>query len=197
MTSPYDGISIDRYLEVTEQLVEKHPLSDEDIIEAVLDAWSSIFRSRIGDKLIVGEDITFSPQIMGNFLHELIPLFLSEKYPDLWRKDRIKSEKDLVYIPSSEYSAEIKTSSSKTGLFANRSYGQLDNQTGKSKSGYYIGVNFEKFKTSDMSFKPEIKLIRFGWLDHSDWIAQESATGQSATLNKITTPHKLLTIYNN
>ena len=61
-------------------------------------------------------------------------------------------------------------------VYGNRSYGQqLQNLqlAKKEKSGYYITVNF---------FKQTLLLVRFGWIDATDWRPQASPTGQMAGL---------------
>jgi hypothetical protein len=87
------------------------------------------------------------------------------------------------------YSIEIKTSG-QLGLkiFGNRSYGKsVENPdlAKKEKSGYYITVNF---------YDRIINLIRFGWIDHSDWKAQSSESGQSAGLSEEIYTYKLIPI---
>ena len=78
----------------------------------------------------------------------MIPLELSGKYPQLWRREKDTTEKDLVYIPNDNFSIEIKTSSSPRNIFGNRSYAQKSTtgKTKKSKSGYYLVINFEKIE---------------------------------------------------
>ena len=124
-------------------------------------------------------------------------IYLAKRHPNAWRKEIDKADKDLVYIPNPDYSVEIKTSSSANGIYGNRSYGQenSDNNSGKSKDGYYITVNFEKFEPGNPDFHPIIKKIRFGWIDHSDWHAQRAATGQQASLSTEARDNKLLLIY--
>lgn len=164
-------------------MIAAHPLRADDITAAVLDSWASIFESRIGKHGIrIGKDIFPVPQLMGAFLHELIPLELAAKYPDVWRGNKKKGEKDLVYVTNLKLSIEVKASSHKTSIFANRSYAQPQSTAplAKRKDGYYIAVNFEKFE--DGLTRPRIRRIRFGWLDHTDWIAQASARGQQAHL---------------
>jgi hypothetical protein len=63
----------------------------------------------------------------------------------------------------------------------------------KSKSGYYLTVNFQKFSASNK--KPRILLIRFGWLDSTDWRGQAAQTGQQASLSWEADNYKLLKIY--
>jgi len=142
------------------------------------------------------------PQIMGFFLHELIPSELGRRFPGVWREDRAKDEKDLVYQPDPAFSAEIKTSSHPSRIFGNRSYAQTgaSNRRTKQKSGYYTAVNFEPFVYKpdgqpDTTRRPDILRIRFGWLDHSDWTGQQSQTGQQSTLSSAVENGKLLTLY--
>lgn len=195
MASPYEGYSVKEWNRITEDLIAKHPLSEKEIVYAVLDAWNRIKLTKIGGELQIGIDVFPSPQIMGNYLHELIPVMLAHKYPGVWRKEQLKDEKDMVYIPNDFYSVEIKTSSNATNIYGNRSYGQAnsENNSGKKKYGYYITVNFEKY--TETNHNPRIKKIRFGWIDHSDWHAQAAATGQQASLALDARDHKLKLLY--
>lgn len=142
---------------------------------------------------MIGKDIFPKPQIMGFFLHELIPLTLAKRYPDKWRKEETAAEKDLIYIPDDTFSVEIKTSSSAKNIYGNRSYAQEANSVKKSKSGYYLAINFQNF--SAKISKPQITRVRFGWLDHADWIGQTAATGQQARLSPDVEQKKLIILY--
>lgn len=197
MLSPYISLEKSQWKSMTEELVSNHPLDTDEIVEVVLDAWDRILLTKIGGELQIGVDVFPSPQILGNYLHELIPVLLSYKHPNIWRKEEDKIDKDMVYIPNDYFSIEIKTSSNPNNIYGNRSYGQenSDNNSGKSKSGYYLTINFEKFDTKNKLYKPKIKKIRFGWIDHSDWKAQSSATGQQASLNIDARDNKLLLLY--
>lgn len=113
----------------------------------------------------------------------------AHRYPGVWRREETADEKDLVYIPDQDYSIEVKASSSVKSIFGNRSYAQEAASAKKSKSGYYLAINFEKFVSAK---RPEITLVRFGWLDHFDWIGQAAATGQQARLDPNAERHKLL-----
>ena len=154
-------------------------------------------KTSIASQLKIGVDIFPAPQILGNYLHELIPIILEKKYPGLWAKDTQKKDKDLVYIENSYFSCEIKTSSSKNNIYGNASYGQEDsaNSTSKSKDGYYIAINFEKFDSNNPNFKPRIRKIRFGWLDHTDWHSQGASSGQQASIRPKVRDNKLKLIY--
>ncbi|MGO1134840.1 ScaI family restriction endonuclease [Bacillus subtilis] len=197
MNSPYENQPMEKWINITEEIVGEHPLDFDVIVNVVLEAWERILGTKIGGELQIGKDVFPSPQIMGNYIHELIPALLSRKYPEKWRKEIIKEDKDVVYIPNSDYSVEIKTSSNANNVFGNRSYGQENSEhnSGKSKSGYYITVNFEKFDTKNPDYKPKIKKIRFGWIDHEDWKAQKSQTGQAAPLSKEARDNKLILLY--
>ena len=194
MASPYDGLPVGKWMEKTRELIEEHPLNAAEIVEVVLDAWDKILTTQIGGALQIGVDIFPSPQIMGNYLHELIPAILSKRYPGIWRRENTKDDKDLEYIPDPFYSVEIKTSS-QNKIFGNRSYGQenSDNSSGKQKYGYYIAINFDKF-SSDGTL-PRIRRIKFGWIDHTDWRAQAAATGQNSTLDNNAWNYKLVELY--
>lgn len=198
MASPYANEPEQRWSEITERLINEHPLSNEDIVSAVLEAWEGIMKTSIAGELQIGVDIFPTPQILGNYLHELIPVILERRYPDLWARDVQKNDKDLVCVQNSFYSCEIKTSSNSNNIFGNASYGQEDssNSTSKSKDGYYIAVNFEKFNPDNPNFKPRIRKIRFGWLDHTDWHSQSASSGQQASIRPNVRDNKLKLLYN-
>jgi len=194
MSSPYSGVPTERWQEVTLRLIDEHPLDPKEIVEIVLESWNSIFDSKMGTKgFRIGKDIFPKPQIMGFLLHELIPLELAARYPDKWRGDRDASEKDIVYIPNDYYSIEVKTSSNPSHIYGNRSFAQKSSKSKKAKSGYYLAINFGKFSKSTLH--PEIRLVRFGWLDSEDWIGQRSATGQQSRLSPDVENKKLLVVY--
>jgi hypothetical protein len=176
--------------------VSKWPSAEDRRNQAVvLQAWTDIFDSKLGPKNFqIGRHIFPKPQIMGFFLHELIPLEFAARYPTEWRGEKTAGDKDMVYIPDNRFSIEIKTSSHPAQIFGNRSYAQEGETAGKkSKSGYYLTVNFGKFAPSGI--EPEILRIRFGWIDHSDWIGQVAQSGQQAHLTLGADRFKLLTIH--
>lgn len=177
--SPYEKLSENEWANKTKELVNEHPLTNDDIVEVVLEAWEGILKTKIAGELQIGVDIFPSPQILGNYLHELIPVFLAKRFPGEWTRDLEKKDKDLVYTKNPYYSAEIKTSSNPNNIYGNASYGQEDsaNSSSKTKDGYYLAVNFEKFNPSNKNFVPRIKKIRFGWLDHTDWHSQSASSG--------------------
>ena len=192
--SPYEGLVEDLWIRKTEELIDRHPLKMNELVQVVIGCWDGILNTRLGTgRYQIGHDIFPTPQIMAFLLHELIPLELAGHHPDIWRRDNSSDEKDVVYTPDDQYSFEIKASSSRTGIFANRSYAQPSSNAKKHKAGYYLAVNFEKFR--GVHVKPRITWIRMGWLDHTDWIAQRAATGQQARLDLRARDNKLLQLY--
>ncbi len=192
--SPYKNIPPDKWDDITKKLVKKHPLSANEIKNTVLLAWDEIFFSRIGQKpYYIGKDIKPKPQIMGFFLHELIALAFEKKYPGKWKKEQSVKDKDIIFIPNNIFSIEIKTSSNPTRIFGNRSYAQKNQAAKKEKTGFYLAVNFEQFQKNKI--QPRILKIRFGWLDHEDWIGQKSPTGQQSRLSREIEDKKLIGLY--
>ncbi|MEH3102643.1 MAG: ScaI family restriction endonuclease [Sphingomonas phyllosphaerae] len=194
MPSPYAGIAPELWEQRTRDLIAAHPLDTGEIVDVVQTCWADIFESRLGGKFRIGHDIEPKPQIMGFLLHELIPLELQSRHAGEWRPEKAKDDKDLVYVPDPSLSVELKTSSHPSQIFGNRSYAQPQTGAGKSKDGYYLTVNFEKFGASGL---PRLTLIRFGWLDHTDWIGQAAATGQQARVRPESDRAKLLRLYSN
>lgn len=193
MLSPYLNKNKKTWARITKQLVDKHPLKDK-IVEVVLQSWEDIFNSKMG-RFSIGKEIFPSPQIMSFFLHELIAHNLSLEFPDTYKVGEKKNEKDIHNIKDPSMGIEIKGSSNPTQIFANRSYAQPSSDSEeKDKNGYYIAVNFEKFNSSKTN-KPRITKIRFGYLEHSDWIAQKAATGQQARLSPDAYQYKLIELY--
>jgi len=184
--SPYDNVDVKNWHKITEGLVKKHPLSPV-IVDMCLKSWQSILNGTINTylNLKIGE-LGISPQAAGALLHDVIPAYIVKNVPG-FRKG-IGKEKDIVYESDDYFSLELKTSSQKS-IFGNRSYAK--SETGKSKSGYCLAVNFEKIDRKD----PRILRIQFGWLDHSDWVEQKSEKGQQASLTKEARKYKLITLY--
>ncbi len=193
MKSPYKDLPKEQWETKTKDLINSHPLKN-DIVDIVLSSWNAIFESNLAG-FKIGKDIYPEPQIMGFFLHCLIALHINKKYPD-YKVGAAKTEKDIHNVKDDSLSIEIKTSSHKSQIFANRSYAQpqVGNEK-KGKDGYYIAVNFEKFNPLAMHVRPNITKVRFGYLEHSDWIAQGAATGQQARLEHSAYTSKLITLY--
>lgn len=203
--SPYAGLRAPQWTKRTAELLKKYPLRMSEICEIVNQSWASLFKSKLGTKgFRIGQDIFPRPQIMGFLLEELIVLELASRFPRTWQRGREKNDKDVVCLKDAALSFEIKTSTHATQIFGNRSYGQKQRKRRgrtstaktkpiKEKSGYYLAVNFEGFGTKETL--PRVRRIRFGWLDHKDWVAQKSETGQQARVELKAQRSKLRTLF--
>jgi len=56
-------------------------------------------------------------------------------------------------------------------------------------------VNFQRWRDVAPDHFPAIRIIRLGWLDHSDWIAQTAATGQQARIRPEAYAGRLIELY--
>ena len=192
MKSPYKGKSVVEWNEITKGLIEAHLLDNEEIVKIILESWEAIFNSKIAN-LTMGTDIIPNPQMLGFFIESITAAKLAEKHPSIWKHGKSKDEKDIVCLTDNNLSIEMKASSSSGKIFGNRSYAQEQSKNAtKDKSGYYLTVNFEK---SDGITVPKITLIRFGYIEHSDWRAQKSAKGQQANLPPEVYKNKFVTLY--
>lgn len=190
MVSPYAGLSESEWRSKTNELVKDHPLDQKEIKKIVLRCWKCILNTVVGDYKI-GVDIFPKPQITGFLLHTLICLEISKFDPKTWECEKKASDKDIVNLNNALYSIEVKTSSHKSQIFGNRSYAQISDKPKKSKSGYYLVINFEKFESNVV---PKIHKIRFGWLDHKDWLGQKSESGQQSNISASVAKYKLIEI---
>ncbi len=186
--SPYLGKKSDNWEEITKDLIQKHPISTTELKKTVLDSWDSILKTSIANYKI-GIDIFPTQQMLGFLLQQLISLHFEKKYPKLWRGEQRASDKDMVCLTDEIFSIEIKTSSNPNKIYGNRSYAQKSSKGKKKKSGYYLAINNQPIKKETT---PKVLKIRFGWLDHSDWMGQAKATGQQASLSPDVETLKLL-----
>lgn len=202
MASPYQDLPEDKWLEKTKQLVEEHPLDLKTIEDVASKSWNNLWSTTIGENELAIKLIEINPtaSLIGDFFEKLFAKELNRRYPTLWRGGTRKVDKDIVYLPNDLYSIEIKISGQdKFEIFGNRSYALKKEKAGlenepkkakivsvqKQKSGYYITVNYSQ---------TYLKLIRFGWIDHSDWEGQKKDSGQSAGLNQKVYEYKLIRI---
>ncbi len=190
MSSPYAGLPPDRWPEVTKCLLDQHPLSPPQILEVCLSCWGLLWQTTIGPP---GEGVPLGSidvpaTVVGYFLERLIARRLSDLFPGVWRGGTA-AEKDLVFSPDHRFSVEIKCSGQRgVKVYGNRSYGQdLEDpaRAKKSKSGYYITVNF---------CRQALLLVRFGWIDEDDWRPQKAPSGQMAGLGEDVYAGKLVEI---
>ncbi len=191
MQSPYASVPLEEWKSVTERLIAENPLSLNDIRELVLESWQELWQTQlgVGPSAIPLSEIEVPATVIGYFFEKLFIRNLLQRQPSKWRGGREKGDKDIVYLANERYSIEVKTSGQMgTKIFGNRSHGQQLTDLArvqKEKSGYYITVNF---------FGMSLNLIRFGWIDHSDWKPQRSPTGQMAGLTEEVYYYKLVPI---
>lgn len=190
MVSPYFGLPVNQWESVTRRLVQRHPLSGELILDAALLSWQRLWSTWVGDGRVGFPLAEIDPPatVIGYMFEKLFAKELAVRLPNDWRGGS-GSEKDLHCIRNEALSVEMKASG-QLGyrIYGNRSYGQtLENADAakKDKSGYYITVNF---------YGQTLTLLRFGWIDASDWQAQKSPTGQMAGLSQEVYEYKLLPI---
>jgi len=159
--------------------VDEHPITNS-IAHLCLLTWESILNGTINSFLNLKiREMSISPQAISNLFHDILPIYIERTIPN-WKKGIEVYDKDVVNVHDNRYSFEIKVSSSKNSIFGNRSYGQSSRTSKKSKDGYYLAINVDKLSVEH----PSIRIIRFGWLDHTDWISQRAQTGQQARLGQ-------------
>jgi hypothetical protein len=186
--SHYAGKPESEWESVTEHLLANHPLKEDTIRSVAEAAWGKLWETTVGSgrTAIRLAELDVPAMVAGYFFEQLFAREMQCRFPGKWRGTQGKDEKDLYYIPDPKISIEVKTSG-QLGLkvYGNRSYGQqLQNEqlAKKEKSGFYITVNF---------FRGTLTLLRFGWIDASDWMPQASPTGQMAGLPDSVYRHKL------
>jgi len=191
VTSPYKGLPKEIWLDKTRELVLQHPLRVELIRDIAVSCWGTLWQTKIGEGPTVFriDEVEVPSAVVGYFFEKLFARELAARLPTDWRGGQSKEEKDIVCLSDPYFSVEMKTSGQLgTKIFGNRSYGQKTEEALVSKpekSGYYITVNFHG---------KALTLIRFGWIDASDWKPQKSETGQAASLTLEVYKYKLLEI---
>ena len=186
--SPYDGVVVEEWPAITSKLIADHPLKPAEILDIALSAWASVWSTQIGrpPAQISLRDVNPPATVVGYFFEKIFAKELAARYPRTWCGGVAGDEKDLHCLANAKYSTEIKCSGQLgKRIFGNRSYGQKienDALAKKDKSGYFITVNF---------FGDRLNLVRFGWIDSSDWKAQKAATGQMAALDDSVYKYKL------
>lgn len=192
--SPYAGkIEGPEWLEVTQGLIGSHPFgaSDDHLVglrKSCQVAWDLVWETTVGSgpQAVRLTELEVPATVVGYFFEILLARQLALQFPQVWRGNQGKEEKDLVCLTDVGHSVEIKTSG-QLGLkvFGNRSHGQQaanESLVKKEKSGYYLTVNFSGHV---------LTLLRFGWIDAGDWDPQEAPTGQMAGLKESVYRYKL------
>lgn len=191
---------IDKYKKETIQQIKKLPFNVSEIPEIVCHSWEDIFTiSDVNKDFVIGKTVFPKPQMMGFFLETLIAKKFEKLNGEMWVSDQTGFAKDITNLKDDKLSIEIKTSSSKGHIYGNRSYANPGATSKKSKDSFYLAINFDKFSKAnldqEMSTKPAINLIRFGYLKSSDWSGQTSPSGQQARLTSEIEKGKLLELW--
>lgn len=186
--SPYLNIPVTEWQAITTNLINNYPISKEELLKIATLSWDRLWETAVGGEIRIDE-IDLPATVVGYFFQKLFSYELSIRYPNDWKGEESKSDKDLVHKRSPQFSTEMKASGQLGyALFGNRSYNQQSENmeaSGKDKSGYYITLNF---------YGKTLTLLRLGWIDQDDWIPQEAATGQAAVLKPAVYTHKLVEI---
>jgi len=190
MTSPYLGVPLNQWTDITQHLVQQHTLTFDLIHDAAMISWGRLWNTWVGDRNVGFPIAEIDPPatVVGYMFEKLFAKEIAARLPGVWRGG-IGSEKDLHCLTNESLSVEMKASG-QLGyqIYGNRSYGQVlenANSAKKDKSGFYITVNF---------YDQTLTLLRFGWIDATDWQPQKSPTGQMAGLPPEVYQHKLLPI---
>lgn len=191
MSSPYQGSAGSGWKKTTQRLVRDHPLSLDTIRELALSSWAALWKTTVGAKRnsVKLSELDVPATVVGYMFEVLFTREIERAFPGKWRRGSAGNEKDLVCLSDKTKSVEIKTSGQKAfRIYGNRSYAQKGSGTRdakKAKSGFYITVNF---------LGQTVTLLRFGWIDNSDWKPQQAPTGQMAGLGEAVYRYKLLEI---
>lgn len=191
---------IDKYKKETIQQIKKLPFNVSEIPEIVCHSWEDIFTiSDTNKDFVIGKTVFPKPQMMGFFLETLIAKRFEKMDGEIWISDPTGFAKDITNRKDDSLSIEIKTSSSKSHIYGNRSYANPGATSKKSKDSFYLAINFDKFDKAkldkEMSIKPKISLIRFGYLKSSDWSGQVAPSGQQARLTSEIEKGKLIELW--
>jgi hypothetical protein len=186
--SPYSNAPMPQWQTITSNLINQYPIAKEELLEIAILSWDRLWASEVGGQIRIDE-VDLPATVVGYFFQKLFSHELSIRYPDDWKGEELKSDKDLVHKRLPQFSTEMKASGQlRYSLFGNRSYNQQSENmeaSGKDKSGYYITLNF---------YGKTLTLLRLGWIDQDDWIPQGAETGQAAVLKPEVYTHKLVEI---
>lgn len=188
MDSPYIASPTEKWLEITGRLANEHPLDMIFFRDLILEIWELLWESRIGGSQygLSMAEIDPSAPVVSSFFEKLLTNRLSRLQPGIWRGGA-GIEKDIHHVPDPALSIELKMSG-QLGfkVFGNRSYAISNREDHggtirKERSGFYLIINF---------YGKRITLIRFGWIDGIDWVAQKAESGQMASLVPAVYEHK-------
>jgi hypothetical protein len=179
--------------------IEYFPISVEslqDIIQSAIDAYNADV------ELLIQHNIEY---VLGNNLGRPIE-FLISKYMHLndanlqFRQGCESNEADLTCIDNDNYSIELKTSKTlikdpikcRPIITGNVSYAKdkQDETSKKSKSHYYILINYEYIDYKITNYK-----AWFGFIEQSDWLIPNKGAASKLDINNIKVQQKIIKLY--
>lgn len=156
------------------------PLNSPQMATLVKRAWHDLGCTTFGSKKLSWDQLhRFPGQAVGCLFEQFLAmqmasLDLAKTSGHKWRPGYSKTEKDIFCTTNPLFSVEVKTSSSSSGIYGNRSSTRKrDSKRVKVRSGYYVVVNWDKDTL-------KMRKARFGYIDDSMWVGQASDTGQQA-----------------
>lgn len=162
-----------------------HILPHSTLLRVVDASWASLWNTRIGKRPL--RALRLDAQVVGKLFQELMTHELHAWDPIMWAHPlahRSHKDPDFVCVDS-RYSFELKMCSQQGSrhVYGNRcsSPGYMSAK-GRSRDGWMMTINYSGTR---------INLIRFGYIHGTDWIGQESASGNSARLRVHTYDSKL------
>lgn len=93
--SHYENLPKEKWQAKTRELIESYPLELDEIKEIALLSWRRLWESEIGGQISLSE-VELPATVVGYFFQKLFAYELSCRYPDEWRGEENKSDKDLV-----------------------------------------------------------------------------------------------------
>lgn len=157
----------------------QHILPKQALLNVVNHSWKTLWTTRIG-RLPLSSFNKLDAQVVGKFFQEIMMYNLYESDPYTWadpEKARNPKLPDFVCISDPQYSFELKMCGQVGSrvVYGNRCSAQgFRSPAGKSRDGWMLTINYTDTR---------INLIRFGYIHGTDWIGQQSASGNAARLH--------------
>ncbi len=78
--SPYKNKPKDEWPSITKKLIEKYPLSNDEILEISLLAWNRLWTTKVGNTINLSE-VDLPATVIGYFFQKLFTYELIKHYP--------------------------------------------------------------------------------------------------------------------
>lgn len=100
VSSPYAREPIENWANITRDLIQQYPVSPAEILDIAMLSWRRFWSSQIGDEINLDE-VDLPATVVGYFFQKLYSHELHSRYPNVWKGEELKSDKDLVNIHDS------------------------------------------------------------------------------------------------